>query len=388
MRVFITGIGIHSALGRGTEKTLQMLLDQKTGIEQGYEEDLDRTIYLGKVKSSNKELADLTGASSEISRTSLLGISALEECVRDKKVDLTNAGFISGTSVGGMDVTEKFYKNQLKGVQEPWSQLQYHDSGNTTERIADHFGFKGYLNTISTACSSGSNAVLMGARLLKSKRMKQVVVGGSDALTAFTINGFTSLMVFDDRWMSPFDEGRQGLNLGEGAAYLLLESEESAKESGNEILAEVTGWGNSADAYHQTATSPEAKGAQLSISKALEIAGNPKIDYVNAHGTGTPNNDLTESIALKSVFENVPAFSSTKAFTGHTLAASGAIESVFSVLALQSQIGLPNLNFENKIEETGLVPVIEPKKMEIDSVLSNSFGFGGNCTSLVFKRYS
>jgi len=179
--------------------------------------------------------------------------------------------------------------------------------------------------------------------------------------------------------------------LGEGAGFLFLETEDTAKEEN--ILGELIGYANSNDAYHQTASSPDGTGAYLAMKGALEIAGiaPEKINYINVHGTGTNNNDLSEGIAVKRIFgDALPPFSSTKAFTGHTLAAAGGIEAVFSVLSLQHKMIFPNLRFETPIEDLGgnMIPVTELlENQELNYILSNSFGFGGNTSSLVFAKY-
>jgi 3-oxoacyl-[acyl-carrier-protein] synthase-1 len=231
---------------------------------------------------------------------------------------------------------------------------------------------------------------MLGARLMEQNKLDRVLVGGTDALTLFTINGFHSLFIFDQDWCKPFDENRNGLNLGEGAAYLVLENEKSISVTGNSPYCLLSGWDNAADAYHQTASSPDGKGATLSMQNAIHKAGlEPKdISYINAHGTGTKNNDLSESVAIKNVFgESTPVFSSTKAFTGHTLAAAGAIEAVFSVLAIKNGVIFPNLNFTQAISDTALQPQKTfEKNINIKTVLSNSFGFGGNNTTLVFSK--
>jgi 3-oxoacyl-[acyl-carrier-protein] synthase-1 len=290
-----------------------------------------------------------------------------------------------------MDKSENFYADYLSKNSPDYSALKYHDSGNTTERIAMELGISGYINTLSTACSSSANAIMLGARMLLNGKLDRILVGGTDALTKFTINGFRSLMIYDDQWCRPFDESRSGLNLGEGAGFLLLENEKSISFSGNQTMCYVNGWANAADAYHQTASSPDGMGATLAIQNAIKKSGRNllEIAYVNAHGTGTKNNDLSESVALKNVFgENIPAFSSTKPFTGHTLAAAGAIEAVFSILAIRNDLIFPNLNYKTAIEETGLEPVTELlTDRSVNTVLSNSFGFGGNNSSLVFSGH-
>jgi 3-oxoacyl-[acyl-carrier-protein] synthase-1 len=199
-----------------------------------------------------------------------------------------------------------------------------------------------------------------------------------------------TLMILDPEHCKPFDAERKGLNLGEGAGFIVIESARTAKNK--KILAELTGYGNANDAYHQTASSPEGEGAYLAMEKAFRISGlKPSdIDYINAHGTGTAINDLSEGTALERMFEKkIPAISSTKPFTGHTLAACGGIEAVFSVLAIQHNLIFPSLNFKNQMPELGFTPVTSLKKEQpIRNVLSNSFGFGGNTSALIFSRYN
>ena len=299
-------------------------------------------------------------------------------------------GLISATTVGGMDRTEIFYKNYLSNPKGGnLGNIRSHDCGDSTEKIAQDLGISGFMTTISTACSSAANAIMLGARMIKSGQLDRVLVGGTDALTRFTLNGFNSLKIVSNEPCRPFDQHRKGLNLGEGAAFLLLESDKSLEVSQNESLALVTGYGNTNDSYHQTASSPEGTGATNAMKQALKIAKiKPlEIDYINAHGTATPNNDQSEGTAFLNVFgKEIPQFGSTKSFTGHTLAAAGALEAVFSVLALKHRFLPPNLNFKTPIEELGIRPIPDLKKdIELKNVLSNSFGFGGNCTSLIFS---
>ena len=391
-KIFITSMGIVSSIGNNVSETFTALLNEKTGLKKKAYPDLNGDFIVGEVNLSDNELAVQSNFEDDkISRSSLLGIKAATECWGNNQHDSKlSTGIISGTSVGGMDRSEVFFRDLAKDKPADFSKLLYHDSGNITERIADKLEITGYVNTISTACSSSSNAIMHGARLIKAGKLDRVLVGGVDALSEFTISGFKSLMIYNENWTSPFDENRQGLNLGEGAAFLLLESEESIKRTGNKVLAELSGYNNSSDAYHQTATSPDAKGATIAIETAIKSAGlePSQIDYVNAHGTGTKNNDLTESIAFKNIFKDkIPAFSSTKSYTGHTLAASGAIEAVFSILSINNNVLFPNLNYQSPITETGLKPVDKVKtNCTVNHVLSNAFGFGGNCTSLVISK--
>lgn len=392
MSVFVTGIGVISALGNTVDENFSALVEKKHGICKTTIEGLKNEVLLASVKLSNQELKTrCKHPVSEGSRTSLLGILAAEECWgANVPLPSLRTGLISGTSVGGMDISEHFFRNYLASKEIDFSPMQYHDSGSTTEAIANHLGVCDYVSTISTACSSGSNAIMHGARLIQAGIVDRVLVGGTDALTQFTISGFTSLMIYNEEICKPFDNHRNGLNLGEGAAFLLLEGEKSLSITKNKVLGTVLGWANTADAFHQTATSPDAIGAVSAMTKALEKATlkPEQIGYINAHGTGTKNNDLTESVALKTVFgERVPPFSSTKSYTGHTLAASGAIEAIFSILSLQHQVLFPNLHFNEVIPETALTPITVVQQVQkLDYVLSNSFGFGGNCTALIFGK--
>ncbi len=290
-----------------------------------------------------------------------------------------------------MDMSEVEYGRFLKEGVADSGVFRFHANGHSTEAIARDLGIHDFTNTVSTACSSAANAVMMGARMIRQGLLDRVVVGGTDSLTSFTIAGFNSLMILDEEWCRPFDESRKGLNLGEGAGYIVIESENSLAKSGKSPLAVLSGWANASDAYHQTASSPEGNGAVLAMTGAIEMAGiSPaEIGYINAHGTGTPNNDLTESVALKKVFgDNVPPFSSTKPFTGHTLAACGGIEAVIAILSLRHHCCFPNLNCHTPIAETGLVPEMSLRELpQLRHVLSNSFGFGGNNSTLIFSAH-
>lgn len=391
MKVFVTGIGVVSAIGLTVEENFRSLLNKKSGITECKFPDDQKSIYTGRIAKSNSELKQLLSITDGYySRTSLLGIIAAEQAMgnnfHNKKLQ---TAFISSTSVGGMDETEKYYRQVLKNLPVDFNLTRTHDSGNTSENIAAYLKFSGYINTLSTACSSAANAIMLAARMIAQGKMDRVLVGGTDPITDFTIKGFQSLMIYDNEWCKPFDHNRNGLNLGEGAGFLLLEGDRSIKISGNEPICSLTGWHNAADAYHQTASSPDGKGATIAMKNALNKAGleSKEISYINAHGTGTKNNDLSESIAIKNVFGNaIPPFSSTKAFTGHTLAAAGAIEAVYSVLAIKNQVHLSGLNYNDPLEETLMRPVTEPTQAVTKHVMSNSFGFGGNNSSLIFSR--
>jgi 3-oxoacyl-[acyl-carrier-protein] synthase II len=383
-----------SAIGNNVPEALSSLLHSRTGI--GKIEHLNtrykNEYVLGEVKLSNEELKKLSGSKQEgLNRTSLLGIISAQEAVKNSGIDLKDGlrtGLISTTTVAGMCNTELYYKEVVE-KHEHLEVLDFHDCGDSTEKIADHLGVKDFVTTISTACSSAANAFMLGCRMIKHGMLDRVIVGGVDSLSKFTFNGFNTLMILDKEWCRPFDETRKGLNLGEAGAFIVIESEAALKKRNGKALAKIVGYANANDAYHQTASSPDGIGATIAIQQALEMSGlkPSQIDYINVHGTATPNNDQSESKAIVNVFgDNIPKFSSTKAFTGHTLAAAASVEAVISVLSIQHNKIFPNLNFNVPIAEFGLVPVTKVTDAEINTVLSNSFGFGGNCSSVVYAK--
>lgn len=394
-KVAITGMGIISSIGNNAEENFRALMQGKTALTKtDYIETIHKAhLKFGEIKFSNLELEQQLNldAGHNFSRTSLLGAIAAKQAVKNAGITSVNqvpTGLISSTSVGGMDKTEKYFYEYLEN-EAIRKFILSHDAGETSHHIANHLGIKGLVTTISTACSSAANAIMMGARLIKSGKLQRVIVGGSDALSLFTINGFNSLMILTDQVNTPFDDNRKGLNLGEAAAYLVLESEEQVQKENKKVLAYLSGYGNANDAFHQTASSENGEGATLAMKKAFAVSGlNTKdIDYINAHGTATPNNDLSEGRAIQNVFgKNVPAFSSTKPFTGHTLAAAAAIEAVYSILAIQNNVVFPNMNFKTPMREFDLTPQTISVEKPVKNVLSNSFGFGGNCSTLIFSK--
>jgi len=297
---------------------------------------------------------------------------------------------VSGTTVGGMDECEKYYGDFLTNDSKN-SYINTYDCADSTEKIADYLGLKGFLTTISTACSSAANAILFAARMMKAGKFDCAIAGGTESLTKFHLNGFNALKILDKQACRPFDAGRNGINLGEGAAYLVLETGETNAKTGNPVICELIGYGNACEAFHQTASSPEGTGAYLAMKKALDMSleSPENIDYINAHGTGTDNNDLSEGRAIERLFTGkIPFVSSTKPFTGHMTSAAGSAEAIISILSLGNNIIWPNLNFSNPMPELHFQPVKEIlRNTEVNIVMTNSFGFGGNDTSLIFKKY-
>jgi 3-oxoacyl-(acyl-carrier-protein) synthase len=394
--VYIAGLGVISAIGNNVADHLVAFKNEAAGMGAitHFESVHKGVLPVAEVKMTNDELVAKTGMGADASRTAMLSLLAAREALADANIpglDQLRAGFVSANTVGGMDKSEDFFiefladnnKGKLKNVFD-------HECGSMTERVATELGMTDYMTTLSTACSSSANAIFYGARLINNGLLDVVVAGGTDALTKFTLNGFNTLMILDKEFCKPFDQNREGLNLGEGSGYVVLVSDAVAGTLNKELYCVLSGYQNSNDAYHQTASSPDGTGSYMAMQGALKKAGlQPQdIDYINVHGTGTPNNDSAEGTAIKRLFDpHYPAMSSTKTFTGHTLGASGAIEAVFSCLAINKGIIYPNLRFETQMEGIPFAPETHFKEgQHIEHVMSNSFGFGGNCTSLIFSK--
>jgi len=394
--VYIAGKGIITSLGDNLRENKESLLQSNIGIGaiSRLPTQFAKTLPAAEVKYSNEELAKMTGMDVHTTRTALLSMVAAKEAFDsfqlDNKMDF-RAGFISANTVGGMDKTEDFMVDYLQdNTKGKLHDVIHHDCGASTELVANQLGIKDIVTTISTACSSASNAMIYAARLIRNGYLDWAIAGGTDSLSRFTINGFNSLMILDTELCRPFDDTRKGLNLGEGAGYVVLVSERIAALLSKKPTVKLSGFANANDAYHQTASSPEGKGNFDAMSGALKEARLQAfdIDYINLHGTGTSNNDSSEGIAITRLFgKHIPPVSSTKTYTGHTLAACGGIEAIYSCIAIEDGIIFPNLRFKHKMHELEFEPQATLlNDQNVRHVLSNSFGFGGNCTSLVFSK--
>lgn len=391
--IAVTGMGILCAIGNDSAQVLDALRQGRTGI--GPMRHLPSThteLPVGEVKMSDEELKGLLGLSPEdtMSRTTMLGAVAIRQAMDDagltaQSLNEKHTVLISGTTVGGMDVTERLFP-RLKDDDSLLPYVRRHDCGSCTEDMARLAGLRCRTATVSTACSSALNAIMVGCEMLRSREADVVIAGGAEALSLFHLNGFNTLMILDKDRCRPFDKGRNGLNLGEGAAYIVLQ-----RNVGNidRIKAYIGGYGNRCDAYHQTASSDNGEGAYLAMEEALRSAGMEawEIDYVNAHGTGTPNNDPSESAALRRIFANcpMPPVSSTKGMTGHTTSASGSIEAVISILAMNDGILPPNIGWQER-DDGCIVPAMGGPWPRIRNVMCNAFGFGGNDSTLLICR--
>ncbi len=396
-RIFITGFGVITSVGKNASENFDSLIHERSGF--GALEILQtahhHTLPACEIKLQDNELFSLAGIKSGFgfTRATTLGLLAAKEAIQSAGLtdqEIQNSGLISATSAGGIRELERYY-SELKDLNQHGVFEEFVDTGNPgehTERMAEYLNIKKYIGTISTACSSSANAIMLGAQLIKNKIVDRVICGGAEALSKFTINGFNALMILDTQHCRPFDATRKGLNLGEGAAYVVLESEETAIRAGRKPFAELLGYANANDAFHQTASSPDGMGAYQAMYGAIKSGGiNPnQIDYINAHGTATENNDLSEGLAMQKLFDGrVPAFSSTKSYTGHTLAAAGSVEAAYCLMSMKHGFIFPNLNFKIPMEELSIQPEVTLQKgKNLKYVLSNSFGFGGNTSSLLF----
>ncbi len=390
--ILVTGLGIITAVGNNTAENRAALIKKQSGIS---ELSLFKTRYAGmrpcgEIKvDTNVFKAQLKASERGVTRTSLLALHAFEEAISDAGItqsELKEPGtaLIGASTVGGMCLTDELYHDANKDMDGSEYVGQY-DCASAALYLQKKYHIGGWVNTINTACSSSANAIMYGARLLKQGFCKRVIAGGTDSLAKFTINGFNALHILSSAQCTPFDNDRKGLNLGEGAAFLVLERAEDVKD--RKSYAVLKGYGNSNDAFHPSSLSDRGIGPQLAMRKALQEAGlKPgSIDFINAHGTATENNDLVESRAMLEVFGTPPLFASTKANTGHTLGAAGAIGAVYGILGLYYGEVYPAIHFNTPIESTQLIPVQQYSQQQLHHIMTNSFGFGGNCSSLVFS---
>ena len=390
----ITGSGIISAAGCGVAAVWESVRANRSGLgpltlfaSPRYANHL-----VGQVREDVDELAgNVRGSRSDklawIAAREALAAAGLDS--EHNKIDPQRVGVMLGATVGGMLGTEKFLTALLREKKHRFGLLRFHECAGAADLCAKKIGALGPVSTLSTACSAGAMAILAAAELIEQGEADIVLAGAGDSLSRLTLNGFGSLLLLDPNGCRPFDARRTGISLGEGAAMLVLEAEETALARGAKILARLVGMGASCDAFHATAPQPEGCGALAAMQRALECGGllPDEIDFVSAHGTATPDNDAMETRALKKKFgDAMPPVASVKRFFGHTLAASGAIKAVLAVQSLREQAVPGTPGFEFVDEKIGLEPVKEFRAQPVSRILSNSFGFGGNNVVLVFER--
>lgn len=398
-RLAITGVGIICSIGRNRSEVWRSITESRAGI--GKLTRFPGETFPTDVAAEVGDLDDLLPAgkrpTKRMSRSDLLAVIAANEAVTQANDGATTplprerAVVSTGTSTGGLLEGESFYFDRLvsgRGRVHVSRVLQQPTSG-PSDAVARALNLGGGVLSNATACASAGAAIGMAGDLLRSRHADVAVAGGSDALCRLTYSGFNVLQAVDENPCAPFSASRKGITLGEGAAYLVIERWDDAVARGATILAELRGYGATCDAHHPTAPHEEGRGAQAAMRGALAEAGGdrPRVDYINAHGTGTLLNDSAETKAIVgAVGEDVPV-SSSKSYFGHTLGASGGVEAVISVLALQNQIAPPTLRLDVAADDCTLDYIPHtPRPMAMTNMLSNTFGFGGSNVSLLFRR--
>lgn len=398
IRVAVTGVGIICSIGRNRHEVWESITASRAGIgpltrfpgetfttDLAAEVELDITSLLPISRREAKRM----------SRSDLLAVIAAGEAVAQASehapLNLERAIVSTGTSTGGLLEGEDYYFTRVaRGAgRAPASRVLQQPTSGPSDAVARAFSAGGGVISNATACASGGAAIGMAADYLRSGHADVAIAGGSDALCRLTYSGFNVLQAVDPAPCSPFGAERKGITLGEGAAFLILERWDDATARGAKILAELCGYGASCDAHHPTAPAEDGRGAHAAMRAALsEGTLDPaNVDYINAHGTGTPLNDSAETAGILSAVGSSTPVSSSKSFFGHTLGAAGGVEAVISVLALQHQVAPPTLRLEQAAADCTLdyIPHV-PRAMELTNVLSNTFGFGGSNVSLLLRK--
>ena len=404
-RVVITGLGTVNAIAGSAPEFSAALRQGVCGI--GPVTVFDTTDYRsrtgGEVKNFfPREMILPEFSIKRMSRSDLMAMAAALEALKDAgffpfpEALQADTGVVIGGGAGGMLEGEAAYCQYLKGGGRGvrYSQFSAFCCASSADHIASDLGLMGPKTTFMTACSSGATAIGYAGDLIREGKATIVISGGTEPLSRVTYAAFNALQAVDREYCKPFDKNRRGLSLGEGAGIMILEALSHAQQRGARIYGEVLGYGVSCDSYHMTAPDPQASGAARCIAAALQDSGisSDRVDYINAHGTATPANDLMETRGIKAVFGkrayHIPV-SSTKSMTGHTLGAAGAIEAVAVVLGIFQRFIPPTIHLTERDPECDLDYVTEgARKAEVNIVLSNSFAFGGNNTAIVLGRYT
>ncbi len=405
----MTGVGLVTPLGVGIENVWKRILNGESGIGPTTRFDVTRhdTKFAGEVKDFRA--GDFISPK-EIKRIDLFiqyALAASKIAIEDSGLDMgreeaERVGVVVGTGLGGLPTLEKYHSILLErgpGRISPFF-IPMLIANEAPGHIAIQFGIKGPNLCIVTACATGAHSIGESFRIIQYGDADVMVAGGTEAnLTPLTVGGFNAMKALSTRndapekASRPFEKDRDGFVVSEGCGIIIMEELEHAKKRGAKIYAEIAGYGYNGDAYHITAPCPDGDGFVRCIKVALKDANirPEEVDYINAHGTSTELNDYIETLAIKEVFKDgaykIPV-SSTKSMTGHLLGAAGAIEAIFSVLSIRDQICPPTINYETPDPQCDLdyVPNVS-RKHKIDVVLSNSFGFGGTNSTLVFRRY-
>jgi 3-oxoacyl-[acyl-carrier-protein] synthase II len=409
-RVVVTGVGLVSPLGIGTDETWQALCAGKSGVGEITRFDTSKflTKIAAEVKNFNAQDFLPLKEAKRTERFIAYAIAATRLAMEDSGlvIDSTNSdrvGVITGCGLGGLGILESTCSTLVKrGPRRVSPFFIPMMIGNMAPgMISIHFGAKGPNASLATACAAGAHAVGDSFKIISSGVADAMITGGVEAVVNPTcIAGFNSMKALSTRndepqkASRPFERDRDGFVVGEGSGMMIIEALDHALERGAKIYAEITGYGMSGDGYHMTAPPPDGNGAVRCMQAALKDAGlEPNtIDYINAHGTSTPLNDLSETLALKEVFNDHAyklAISSTKSMTGHLLGGAGGIETVFTAPTIKDQLLPPTINHEHADEACDLdyVPNVK-RKAKVKHAMTNSFGFGGTNASLILSKYS
>ena len=383
--VVITGMGIISALGGSAVESLNALSEGGTPPAPP---EIPGCTITGPSFAAHLPC----GLNTEKGRTLALADHAFEQALKQAGLEGCTdrrTGVCAGTTVASQLNDIEFYSRYRKGVVPSYDAVHRYLAGNPAEALKRRHNLEGPAMTLVNACSSGTDAVGTAMAWLKNKRCDAVIAGGSDELNRVPLAGFNALGILSDSPCRPFDAGRDGLNLGEGAAFLVLETLSSAKARGAEPIAECRAYATASDAYHLTAPRPDGAGLETAVTKALNRAGiaGDRIDFINAHGTGTQTNDRTEGLIFGKLFGKTSKIFSTKGYTGHTLGAAGAIEAVLTVLSLDRQRLPANKGYTEFDETVGIRPVEKEQTIEAEYAMSSSLAFGGMNSVLIFKRF-
>lgn len=392
-RVAITGIGVLVPAGIGKEDFWKALCQGDTKKNKAIFFDLHESKGMVSTLPGNSQIEKLAY---KIRKTSQSVILASQEAVNDAKLKIENEdrkkiGVILSTFRTGIHWQE-FYKKEKSRKERGKRFFLPEWASADAEHIAKELKILGPLSTISTTCSSGALAIGYAFDLIRYERAEVVIAGGLELSSKYLSEGIRATRVLTKEKLRPFDRKRSGTVLSEGVGILILESLDHAQLREAYIYAEIIGYGVSNDAYHLFVPDPEAEGMTLAMSSAIKEAGvnERDIDYINAHGTGTLANDRLETLAIKRVFGDyayrIP-INSTKSIISHTLGAAGVIEAIVTILSIERQAIHPTINYENPDPECDLNYITKRKKVRINTALSNSFGFGGNNVSIIFKKY-
>ncbi len=408
-RVVITGIGALTPLGNDVWSTWENIKNGISGIEIAQSINLDKVDVklAGEVKGFKPEEYMDRKEARRMGRFSQLAIAASKMAVEDaglrvgENINPERVGVWIGSGIGGLGEFEEQHKKFLEKGQRrvnPFT-IPMFIPDMAAGRVSIEIGAKGINNASVTACASGANSIGDAFRAIQNGNADAMIAGGTEAtITEMTIAGFSNMTALSTNpdpqtACRPFDKNRDGFIIAEGSGILILEELQHAKARGAKIYGEIIGYGATGDAYHITSPAPEGEGAARAIKHALDDAGiDPtEVEYINAHGTSTPLNDLYETKAIKTVFKDHAyklAISSTKSMTGHMLGAAGAVEAIFSILSIRDSMIPPTIHYETPDEELDLdyVPNTAREK-QVNVVVSNSLGFGGHNATLVFRKF-